>query len=127
MEPVEQMHLGYAHMRAAIVGGHNLVGSWVELLSELTSNSNVYVIIGGLTCLWGALGAVDRAGLVPQDPPGHLASFLAATHEDRLKQITMALLVGDRDASALHAMAMISVVEPNKNRISFCGDLPSCY
>ena len=125
MTPHKQASLGFSQMRAAIIGGHDLMAAWAELADMIHVGKMPNVIVGGLGCLLYCTEAISRAGRLPVVPDDDLNGFLQAAYHVRIQACMAALKAGDVPALGRMVSVMLTVIDMNRTRITFIGSMPS--
>lgn len=122
----EQAAIGFASIRAAVTGGHDLRESWKALADLLGDDGRHPAVVTGATgCLLYLTAAVERAGFLPVIEIEDLNNFLHLGHSDRIKAIQSALLQNNKLLLYRQVLAMITCIAPHQDRVTFAGDIPT--
>jgi hypothetical protein len=121
---MKQFQLGYEQIKAAVLGGHDLMDAYNEIEDMSDGDERKYVLIGSLGCLAACTGAVSVAlGLPKGDTPDE-ETFFGATCLERQWLLKAASDRGDTAAMQWMAAAMARSIQPHSARITFDGLTP---
>ncbi|MDB5886602.1 MAG: hypothetical protein JWR74_2773 [Polaromonas sp.] len=124
MELSTQIDLGFSQMKAAILGGHNLIDAWVELCQMVNSSKAPHAVDGGLGCLLICVEAVERAGLLPEVESPQWSEFLHGGHAHRVSICSKALKVKDYATAGRLVSVLALCIDQHCSKISFKGKVP---
>lgn len=121
----EQAVTGFAHIRAAVTGGHDLRESWKALTDLMGDDGRHPAVVTGATgCLLYLTAAVEKAGFLPVIEIEDMNDFLHLGHSDRVKAVQSALLQNDKLLLYRQVFAMITCIAPHQDRVTFVGHIP---
>ena len=112
-------------MKAAIAGGHDLFGAFLEAADMTRHGENPHVVSGVLGCFLFCTEAVEQAGYLPVISIADLNAFLQQGHTGRLQACRQALEGENILLLARYVGAMNACITPHRDRISFNGRLPT--
>lgn len=121
----DQVKLGYGQIRAAVVGGHDIIEAWLELATMLHNGKTPHMIVGALGCLLFCIVALERVEPLPKFEDDRLNQILQGGHTVRLAALMQALNSKDAKELTYLVSAMAVLVQSRIARFSFTGDVPS--
>lgn len=125
MNPSQQAKLGFQHMKAALVGGHDLTAAFREIGTDMTGQgTRPFVVTGGLGFLLYCTQAIERAGHLPQIPTPDLSAFIHSGHQGRVSACDAMAKAGNLPGLCRLAATMVACIAPLREFLTMQGDLP---
>lgn len=125
MKVRDQVKLGFDQIRAAVVGGHDIIEAWLELATMQHNGKTPHSIVGALGCLLLCIVALEKVEPLPKFEDDRLNQILQGGHDVRLAAYMQALNSKDAKELTYLVSAMAVVVQSRITRFSFIGNVPS--
>lgn len=125
MDASQQAKLGFQHMKAALVGGHDLNAAFREIGTDMSGRGKrPFVMTGGLGFLLFCTRAIERAGHLPQIPIPDLNDFLHSGHLGRVSACDAMARAGNWLGLCRQAATMVACIAPLREFLTMQGNLP---